>query len=61
MENFLEDFLKICQFLIIPAIIMIGKYMKKQTEISRDICDLKVYVLAICKELKLTCTLKDVR
>ena len=60
MESFITDFLRFCQVLIIPAMIMVGSYMKKQTETQRDIRDLKTYVLAICKEMKITCTLKDV-
>ena len=66
MESFITDFLRFCQVLIIHAMVMVGSYMKKQTEnmkkqteTQRDIRDLKTYVLAICKEMKLTCTLKD--
>jgi len=60
VENFITDFLRFCQVLIIPAMVMVGSYMKKQTETQRDIRDLKTYVLAICKKMDITCTLKDV-
>ena len=59
METFVADFLKLCQVLIIPTLMLVGKYVRKQTETNRDIRDLKTYVMAICKELKITCTLKD--
>jgi len=59
MELLFDDFLKLCQVLIIPTLALVAKYVKKQTETVRDIRDLKTYVMAICKDLKITCTLKD--
>jgi len=59
METFVSDFLKLCQVLIIPTLMLVTKYVRKQAETNRDIRDLKTYVMAICKELKITCTLKD--
>jgi hypothetical protein len=59
MENFINDFLRFSQAIIIPALIFFASYVKKQADIQRDISDLKTYTLAICKELKITCTLKD--
>jgi hypothetical protein len=60
VENFIADFLRLSQALIIPSLIIFSRYIKKQTETQRDIRDLKTYVLAICKEMKVPCTLKDV-
>ena len=59
MENFINDFLRFSQAIIIPSLIFFASYIKKQANIQRDIRDLKTYILAICKELKITCTLKD--
>jgi hypothetical protein len=60
MENLLADILKITQLLFIPALILFAKSIKKQTETSRDIRDLKTYTKLICREMKIPCTLKDV-
>jgi len=59
MENFINDFLRFSQAIIIPTLIFFASYVKKQADIQHDINDLKTYTLAICKELKITCTLKD--
>lgn len=54
-----KDILTVTQLLLIPAIVMMYKYMKRQITIARDIIDLKVYTKAICRELKIPCALKD--
>lgn len=60
MESIITDFLRLSQAVIIPAIIVFARYIKRQTEMQRDIRDLKTYTLAICKEMKIPCTLKDI-
>lgn len=58
LNTLVKDLLTITQLLLIPAIAMMYRYMRRQIIIARDINDLKVYTKAICTELKLTCTLK---
>lgn len=59
MESIITDFLRVSQAVIIPALVFFARYIKKQAEMQRDIRDLKTYTLAICKEMKIPCTLKD--
>ena len=58
LNQVMKDILTIAQLLLFPAIFMMYRYMRKQIIIARDIHDLKIYTKAICKELKLTCTLE---
>ena len=58
LNTLMKDILTITQLLLIPAIAMMYKYMKSQLIMARDVRDLKVYTKAICKELKLTCTIE---
>jgi len=59
MENLVADILKILQLLIIPIVIFLYRYFKRQTIMQRDIEDLKCYVGKICEKMDVICTLRD--
>lgn len=57
LNQIMQDILTLTQVLLIPAMVVLYKSLKKQINNQRDIKELKVYTKAICKELKLVCTL----
>lgn len=57
LESILKDLLTFTQLLLIPALALMYKHLKRQVVIDSNIRDLKVYVKAICAELKIPCAL----